>query len=58
MALGLMKKNLNSGINQGLAASLAMEAEHLIMSGGSAESGEAINAFMEKRTPRFHTNDE
>ena len=58
MALGLMKKNLNSGLNQGLAASLAMEAEHLIMSGGSAESSEAIKAFMEKRTPRFHTNDE
>jgi enoyl-CoA hydratase/carnithine racemase len=58
MALGLMKKNLNSGINQGLAASLAMEAEHLIMSGGSAESREAINAFMAKRTPRFHTNDQ
>ena len=58
MALGLMKKNLNSGINQGLAASLAMEAEHLIMSGGSVESREAIKAFMEKRTPRFHAKDE
>jgi len=58
MALGLMKKNLNSGLKQGLAASLAMEAEHLIMSGGSAESSEAIKAFIEKRTPRFHTNDE
>lgn len=58
MALGLMKKNLNAGINQGLAASLAMEAEHLIMNGGSAESGEAIQAFMEKRAPRFHAGDE
>ncbi len=28
MALGMMKKNLNSGLNQGLAASLATEAEH------------------------------
>lgn len=54
MALGLMKKNLNRGLNQGLAASLAMEAEHLIMSGGSLESREAIKAFMEKRTPQFH----
>ncbi len=58
MALGLMKKNLNAGLNQGLTASLAMEAEHLVMSGGSAESREAIQAFMEKRAPRFHAGDE
>jgi enoyl-CoA hydratase/carnithine racemase len=54
MALGLMKKNLNRGMDQSLAASLAMEAQHLIMCGGSGESKEAISAFMEKRKPQFH----
>ena len=53
-ALGLMKKNLNSGLNQNLSASLAMEAKHLIESAGSDESTEAIKAFMEKRKPSFH----
>lgn len=54
MVLGLMKKNLNSGLTISLGESLAMEAEHLIRSGGSAESREAIQAFMEKRSPIFH----
>jgi enoyl-CoA hydratase/carnithine racemase len=54
MALGLMKKNLNSGVNQELSASLAMEAEHLIKCAGSDESIEAIKAFMGKRKPLFH----
>jgi len=54
MALGLMKKNLNTGINQNLSISLAMEAAHLIMCGGSSESKEAIEAFIEKRKPKFH----
>ncbi len=54
MALGLMKKNLNRALDQPLATSLAMEAQHLIMCGGSDESKEAITAFMEKRPPQFH----
>ena len=54
MALGRMKINLNRGISQGLAESLALEATHLIESAGSGESKEAIQAFMEKRQPIFH----
>ena len=53
MALGMMKKNLNSGGNQSLASSLAMEAEHLIACMGGDEAKEAITAFMEKRAPNF-----
>lgn len=54
MALGRMKINLNRGLDQSLAKSLALEAEHLIASGGTSESKEAIRAFMEKRPPVFH----
>lgn len=53
-ALGRMKTNLNSGIDQSLQASLVLEAENLIESGGSSEAREAISAFMEKRSPEFH----
>lgn len=53
IALGLMKKNLNRGFDQSLAASLAMEAQHLISCAGTNEAKEAISAFMEKRTPQF-----
>ncbi len=53
-ALARMKKNLHAGLSQNLDASLQLEAEHLIASSGSAEAREAITAFMEKRTPRFH----
>ena len=52
-ALGRMKKNLNAGLDQSLTASLALEAQHMIASGGTDESREAIRAFMEKRPPRF-----
>ena len=52
--LSRMKTNLNQGVNQGLKASLLLEAQHLIESAGSAEAKEAISAFMEKRTPKFH----
>ncbi|NQV66820.1 MAG: hypothetical protein HQ497_15780, partial [SAR86 cluster bacterium] len=52
-ALGRMKKNLNAGLEQSLTASLALEAQHMIASGGTDESREAIRAFMEKRPPRF-----
>lgn len=52
--LGRMKINLNRGMDQSLRDSLVLEAEHLIASGGDAESREAIRAFMEKRSPEFH----
>jgi len=58
MAYGRMKKNLQAGLNQSLQDSLALEATHMIESGGSEESKEAIRAFMEKRKPRFHTGEE
>lgn len=52
-ALRLMKRNLNRGALQGLRESLAMEAQHLIVSGQSEDAKEAISAFVEKRTPNF-----
>jgi len=54
MALGRMKVNLNSGMDQSLRDSLVLEAEHLIASAGTAESKEAISAFIEKRPAKFH----
>lgn len=53
-ALGRMKDNLQTGLDQSLDASLALEARNMINTGGSTEAGEAIRAFMEKRPPRFH----
>ena len=53
-ALGRMKMNLHQGLEQGLPESLALEATHLIESMGTHESKEAISAFMEKRSPKFH----
>jgi enoyl-CoA hydratase/carnithine racemase len=52
-ALRLMKRNLNRGALQGLRESLAMEAQHMILSGQSEDAAEAIRAFQEKRKPRF-----
>lgn len=52
-ALRLMKRNLNRGALQGLRESLAMEAQHMILSGQSEDAAEAIRAFMEKREPQF-----
>ncbi|MEJ2088317.1 MAG: enoyl-CoA hydratase-related protein, partial [Gammaproteobacteria bacterium] len=52
-ALRLMKRNLNRGALQGLRESLAMEAQHMILSGQSEDAAEAVRAFMEKRTPEF-----
>ena len=51
-ALRLMKRNLNRGALQGLRESLAMEAQHLVLSGQSEDAKEAISAFVE-RTPIF-----
>ena len=52
-ALRLMKRNLNRGALQGLRESLAMEAQHMILSGQSNDAAEAIRAFQEKRKPEF-----
>ena len=53
-ALGKMKKNLNSAVEQRLQDSLLLEAMHTIESMEGAEASEAISAFMEKRTPNFN----
>ena len=52
--LGLMKKNLNAGMEQKLGVSLRLEAEHMISNIGADEAKEAISAFSEKRKPQFH----
>ena len=53
-ALGLMKANLNRGVDVSLRESLLMEAENLITSAKSDEFKEATRAFLEKRPPKFH----
>ena len=53
-ALAKMKENLQSGLEQPLAASFALEAKHMIESGSGGEAREAIAAFMSKRKPSFH----
>jgi len=53
-ALSLMKKTSNRGGVQCRRASLAMEAEHLMLANQSPDSTEAVRAFMEKRKPQFH----
>lgn len=52
--LGRIKQNLQLGLNQSLAHSLALEAKYMIESAGDAEAREAITAFQQKRTPLFH----
>ncbi len=52
-ALAFMKENLQAGFEQSLESSLALEAQHLIECSGTAESKEAIRAFIEKRPPDF-----
>ena len=55
-ALCRMKLNLQSGLTQELPEALALEARHMIESGGGEEARKAIRAFMEKRIPIFHPN--
>jgi len=45
MALARMKRNINRGALQGLRESLALEAEHMVMSFLSDEARERIRAF-------------
>jgi 2-(1,2-epoxy-1,2-dihydrophenyl)acetyl-CoA isomerase len=53
LAFSRMKENLNTGLNQSLNESLALEARNMVESMGSSESKEAIAAFMEKRPAVF-----
>ena len=53
VALARMKRNLHRGALQGLRESLALEAEHMVMSFQTEDAREALRAFAEKRKPRF-----
>ena len=53
VAISRMKRNINRGALQGLRESLAMEAEHLVMSFETEDAKEAVRAFVEKRPPQF-----
>ena len=53
VAFSRMKRNLNRGVLQGLRESLALEAEHMVMSFQTEDAREAIRAFGEKRKPEF-----
>ncbi len=53
-ALGRLKANLQIGLTQSLDDSFALEAKHMIESGGGEEAREAISAFQQKRQPVFH----
>ncbi|MDC0559251.1 enoyl-CoA hydratase-related protein [bacterium] len=53
VALSRMKRNINRGALQGLRESLAMEAEHVVMSFETEDAKEAVRAFTEKRQPHF-----
>lgn len=48
MALSRMKRNINRGAMQGLRESLALEAEHMVMSFTSEEARERIRVFGNK----------
>mgnify|MGYP003953942071 FL=1 len=52
-AFGRMKENLNFGETATLDALLDQEALLMRISGLSADSREAVRAFMEKREPEF-----
>ncbi len=53
VALARMKRNVNRGGLQGLRESLALEAEHMVMSFQTEDAREAMRAFAEKREPKF-----
>jgi enoyl-CoA hydratase/carnithine racemase len=48
-----MKRNINRAGLHGLRESLAMEAEHMVMSFQTEDAREAVRAFVEKRKPEF-----
>ena len=52
-AIGYMKQNLNRALDTDLRTCLAMEAEHMVRAGATADHREAVRAFLEKRPPRF-----
>jgi 2-(1,2-epoxy-1,2-dihydrophenyl)acetyl-CoA isomerase len=53
VAIGYMKRNLNTGLRAGLAEVLDAEAIHMVRSFETADHKGAAVAFVEKRPPRF-----
>jgi 2-(1,2-epoxy-1,2-dihydrophenyl)acetyl-CoA isomerase len=53
VAIGYMKRNLNTGLRAGLAQVLDAEAIHMVRSFETADHKSAAVAFVEKRAPRF-----
>jgi 2-(1,2-epoxy-1,2-dihydrophenyl)acetyl-CoA isomerase len=54
LALGLARQGLHRGLTSDLATAEAWEAEALARCRRSPEHAEGVNAFLEKRSPRFH----
>jgi 2-(1,2-epoxy-1,2-dihydrophenyl)acetyl-CoA isomerase len=53
VAIGYMKRNLNTGLRAGLAEVLDAEAIHMVRSFETADHKGAAVAFVEKRPPQF-----
>jgi 2-(1,2-epoxy-1,2-dihydrophenyl)acetyl-CoA isomerase len=53
VAIGYMKRNLNTGLRAGLAEVLDAEAIHMVRSFETADHKGAAAAFVEKRAPQF-----
>lgn len=52
-AIGTMKRNINRAIDSDLQTNLALEAEGMVRCSRTADHREAVQAFMQKRPPRF-----
>jgi 2-(1,2-epoxy-1,2-dihydrophenyl)acetyl-CoA isomerase len=53
VAIGYMKRNLNTGLRAGLSEVLDAEAIHMVRSFETADHKGAAVAFVEKRPPHF-----
>ncbi|RRO24106.1 enoyl-CoA hydratase-related protein [Flavobacteriaceae bacterium 14752] len=52
-ALGLIKKAMNQSLENGLEEQLALESKYQIASAQTEDYKEGVNAFVEKRQPKF-----
>ena len=52
-ALGMIKRGFNHSLGVSLESQLAYEQELQREAGESADYAEGVNAFLEKRAPRF-----